>query len=103
LYGTLVDDLLGRPPRPIPPASGAAAVEFLLLPPGHLIAVHGWDELRRHPAVLMADLWVAPGDTIEPVTDAFGRHGAFVVGADTPERADRLITELRETLRFEVR
>lgn len=102
LYGALVDDLLGRPAQPVPPARGAAAAEFLLLPPGRLRAVHGWEELTRHPAVLVADLFVRPGDEIAPVSDAFNRHGVFVVGADTAEQVDQVVAELRELVRFEV-
>jgi phosphoribosylaminoimidazole carboxylase (NCAIR synthetase) len=101
LYGALVDDLLGLAPQTVPPASGAAAAEFLLIPPGRLRAVHGWDDLSRHPDVFAADLWVAPGDAIAPVVDAFGRHGAFVVGAASAEEADRTVRELTATLRFE--
>ena len=102
LYGALIDDLLGRPAQPIPPARGAAAVRFLLAPPGRLRAVSGWDELTRHPATLATDLWVSPGDTIAPVTDAFGRHGALVIKAPDAEQADELIAELSSRVRFEV-
>ncbi|HEY1621689.1 MAG TPA: ATP-grasp domain-containing protein [Streptosporangiaceae bacterium] len=102
LYGTVLDDLLGLPPAPVPAATGAAAASFLLIPPGRLTAVHGWDKLTGHPAVLAADLWAAPGDVIEPVTDSFGRHGVFVVGADTGDEADRLVRDLADAVTFEV-
>ncbi len=39
---------------------------------------------------------------IGPAVDAFTRHGAFVVGADTAERADEMVDQLRGGLRFEV-
>ncbi|MEV4754553.1 ATP-grasp domain-containing protein [Micromonospora sp. NPDC049559] len=102
LYGTLVDDLLGATPALVPASRGAAGAEFLFCPPGNLRAVHGWAELTAHPNVLAADLTIAPGDVVHPVADAFGRHGAFVVGADTAEEVDKLIAELKAQVVFDV-
>jgi len=102
LYGALIDDLLGRKPEAIPAAKGAASSEFLLAPLGRLRAVHGWEELTCHPAVLAADLEVTPGEVIAPVADAFSRHGVFVVGADTTDEVDRLVAKLKSKVVFEV-
>jgi phosphoribosylaminoimidazole carboxylase (NCAIR synthetase) len=79
LYGLMIDDVLGRTPAPIPPQTGAAGTEFLLLPPGRLRAVHGWPDARD---VLAADLWVRPGDEIGVVTDSLDRHGVLVAAGD---------------------
>ena len=102
LYGALIDDLLGRAPQPFPDPTGAAAAEFLLAPPGRLRAVHGWEQLTRHPSVITADLQVTPGDIIGPAADSYTRPGVFVVGIDTPADLDELITTLKSTVVFDV-
>jgi biotin carboxylase len=102
LYGALIDDLLGRTPENIPDLTAAAGVEFLLAPPGRVRAVHGWEEVTRHPSVIAADLQVAPGDVIESKTDTFTRPGVFVVGAETINDLTALIDLLRRTVIFDV-
>ncbi|PZT72277.1 MULTISPECIES: ATP-grasp domain-containing protein [unclassified Streptomyces] len=102
-YGTHLDDLLDNTPAPTPPMTRAARVQFLFPPPGTLRAVHGWDKLTNHPAVLNADLMVAPGDTIPSIPDSFTRSGVLVVGADTTNDADALTEELTEQVVFEMR
>lgn len=101
-YGMLIDDLLGRDPAPVPDIAGSAAAAFLICPPGRLVAVHGWDDLVRHPSVLTADLTIAAGDTVTPVTDSWGRHAVFAVGGDTSEQVDSLVADLRSSVVFEV-
>ncbi len=102
LYGMLVDDLLGRDPGPVPALTRAAAAEFLVCPPGHLTAVSGWNELKTDPAVLTCDLSIAPGDSVAPVTDSWGRQGLFVVGGNSPEEVDSLASRLRDGVAFTV-
>jgi len=63
--------------------------------------VHGWDRLTRDPNVLKADLWIEPGQVVAPVTDAFSRHGVFMVGGDTAAEVERLVEELNAALVFE--
>ncbi|MFL6125990.1 ATP-grasp domain-containing protein [Actinophytocola sp.] len=97
LYGLLVDDLLGRAPAPVPPQTRAAGAEFLLLPPGHLRAVHGWAEVAAHPEVLAADLWVRPGREVGRVTDNLDRHGVIVAAG-----GDEVLAGLRRRLVVDV-
>ncbi|MFJ3794337.1 ATP-grasp domain-containing protein [Kitasatospora sp. NPDC090091] len=104
LYGLIYDDLLGRPLpdraalRPV----RAAAVRFLTPPPGRVVAIDGWAEAAGHPDVLLADLAVAPGDTVRPLRTSGNRVGALVVGADTPDQARKLARELADSVRFTV-
>ncbi|MBW5420227.1 ATP-grasp domain-containing protein [Streptomyces sp. BG9H] len=100
-YGMHLDDLLGNAPGLVPPVTRAARVQFLFPPTGRLRAVHGWDELAAHPAVLNADLTVSPGDIIPPTADSFTRAGVFVVGGDTAEDVDALADSLKAQLVFE--
>lgn len=103
LYGMLIDDLLGGQPAAAPATTRAAAAAFVICPPGRLRAIRGWDEVLRHPAVLTADLRIAAGESITPVTDSWGRHGVFVVGDKTPEAVKSTIAHLRSAITFEHR
>jgi biotin carboxylase len=101
LYGLIIDDMLGLPsvPGPLTPTRGAA-VRYLVPPPGRLLAVEGWDEVRAHPAVLHAELTVGPGDEVPPLRRSSDRVGLIVVGADSSARARELAEELASSVRF---
>lgn len=98
LYGLLIDDLLGRPPAPVPAQTRAAGSEFLLLPPGRLRAIHGWQGIVDHPQVLAADLLVRTGAEVGPIADSLDRHGVLAAGAGELPEVDRVLTELRARL-----
>ncbi|MEV5957063.1 ATP-grasp domain-containing protein [Streptomyces sp. NPDC051987] len=101
LFGLLYDDLLGRAGRPPRlTATRAAAVRFLVAPPGRLTAVDGWDTVAAHPAVLRAESTAAPGDTVAPVRQSGDRAGFVVVGADTPAQARALAAKLADAVHF---
>ncbi|MEU2036714.1 ATP-grasp domain-containing protein [Nocardia amamiensis] len=101
LFGLIIDDMLGRPPAPGPfePTRGAA-VRYLTPPPGTVVAVEGWDEVRAHPAVLHAELMIEPGAVIRPLRDSLDRVAMIVVGAETSARARELAEELAASVRF---
>ena len=103
LYGEIFEDLLGRGagPREFAPERGAA-VRYLTPPPGRLVAVEGWDEVLAHPAVVYAELSVAPGDTISPLRKSGDRAGLVVVGAEDSAAAEKLARELLAAVRFTV-
>ncbi|WP_309054499.1 ATP-grasp domain-containing protein [Streptomyces sp.] len=100
LYGTVYDDMLGRPVEVPEGPVRAAASRYFAPPPGRLVSVEGWEELRGHPAVLHTDLLVSPGDLIHPYRSGEDRVGVVVVGADTPEAARALAAELAGSLRW---
>ncbi|PZT72281.1 MULTISPECIES: ATP-grasp domain-containing protein [unclassified Streptomyces] len=102
LYGTLLDDLLGRPARPLPPFAGAACARFLLAAaPGRLRAVHGWDEATTHPSVIASHLQYAVGDIVPEATDSYTRPAVLVAGTDKPEDLDALIASLSARVTFD--
>ncbi|PKW00392.1 Biotin carboxylase [Streptomyces sp. 1222.5] len=100
LYGLVYDDVLGRAPRlPAGPVR-AAASRYFAPPPGRLVSVEGWEEVRGHPSVLHAELLVSPGEVIGSYRSGADRVGAVVVGADTPEEAAALARDLVGSVRF---
>lgn len=102
LFGVQLDEALGREPVLPSAPDGAAAVRYLTAPPGRIVAVHGWDEVRAHPDVRHAELDVSVGDIVPELSSSFDRIGAVVVRADTPDKARALARQLAERVRFEL-
>ncbi|MFE9653489.1 ATP-grasp domain-containing protein [Micromonospora sp. NPDC006431] len=71
--------------RPVLPArpAGAAAVEFLVAPPGRVTAVDGVKAALRVPGVLDVQVEVAVGDTVPELLSSAQRSGHLLAwGAD---------------------
>ncbi|MGD6745411.1 ATP-grasp domain-containing protein [Streptomyces sp. BH106] len=101
LYGTLLDDLLGRPVAEPPAAHGAAGSDFLVLGPGRIASVTGWDSVAADPALVAAHLFVGAGDVLTEVADSAGRHGVLV--ATGPDLSGVDATLAAATARIDVR
>ncbi|MFJ7416087.1 ATP-grasp domain-containing protein [Streptomyces sp. NPDC098077] len=103
MFGAVFDDALGRPRAAADlVCTRAGASRFFTPPAGRLIAVEGWAEASSHPAVVAAELRVAPGDVIAPYRHSEERIGALTVGADTVRAAEELVGRLVESVRFVV-
>ncbi|MDX2541818.1 ATP-grasp domain-containing protein [Streptomyces sp. WI04-05B] len=100
-FGLVYDDVLGNPvdKAALKPVRGSA-IRFLTPPPGRLLAIEGWDEVLAHPAVLHAELAIAPGTVVEAHRSVENRVGHIAVGADTPEEAQALARKLEQRVRF---
>ncbi|MGW1642321.1 ATP-grasp domain-containing protein [Streptomyces lavendulae] len=103
MFGAVFDDALGRPPAAADlSCTRAGASRFFTPPAGRLVRVEGWEEAAAHPAVVAAELRVAPGDVIPSYRHSEERVGALAVGADTVEEAEELVGRLVESVRFVV-
>uniref|UniRef100_UPI0024094B04 ATP-grasp domain-containing protein n=1 Tax=Saccharopolyspora rectivirgula TaxID=28042 RepID=UPI0024094B04 len=102
LYGLLIDDLLGNPAPSLPAPSRAAGVEYLVLAPGEVRSVEGWEQVARSPEVLAAELNVRPGDRITTVRGSADRHGFLVFGADTSSEVDKAANGAKEKLHIDI-
>lgn len=104
LYGSWLEDLLGRPvslPAGANPARGAA-VRFLVPPAGTVREVAGWDEVAAHPAVLAATSTLAPGTEIHAGGSNSDRYGSLMVGTERPGEAGALADQLLDSVRVSV-
>ncbi|MGW1465042.1 ATP-grasp domain-containing protein [Streptomyces sp. NPDC002308] len=103
MHGLIFDDMLGRPLDASGlTASRGAAVRYFTPPPGRLVSLRGWEEVRRHPAVLYSELAVAAGDEIAPLRRSSDRVGLLVVGAEDGRTAEALARELVDSVVFTV-
>ncbi|MGW5049849.1 ATP-grasp domain-containing protein [Actinokineospora sp. NPDC004072] len=102
LFGLLCDDVLGRAAPPDLAPTRAAAARFLVAPPGRLVRIDGWDRVLADPAVLHAELSVAPGSLVRPVRESGDRAGVVVVGAGTPAEARAAAQRLADAVGFVV-
>lgn len=103
LYGALMDDLLGRARVDLPgEPSRAAGADYLVLPPGKVASVSGWEEVVDAPSVISARLSVEVGELVPPVDSSASRHGMIVVGADDHDQVDSLLRGMRERIRVDV-
>lgn len=105
IFGTLIDDALGRPLRtPLDQliCRRAAAVRYLALPPGRVVSIDGWEDVAHHPATLHSELGITVGETVPPLSHSYDRSAAIVVGADTPQSAARLAADLMAHVRVKM-
>ncbi|MCW3819962.1 ATP-grasp domain-containing protein [Micromonospora sp. DR5-3] len=76
-----------RPALPARP-SGAAAVEFLVAPPGRVTAVDGVKAALRLPGVLDVQVDVAVGDTVPELLSSAQRSGHLLAWGTDPTGAE---------------
>jgi biotin carboxylase len=88
----------GDPPR-VPPRVPVAGIRFLHRPElRRVTAIPDLAPVLAHPAVLGADLYVAPGDAVPPPEDFRCRLGHVLIGADRVETIDAAWSELAPLL-----
>lgn len=83
LVKALVNDVLGMKRAEMPEQIGRNEVilKFFTFQPGKIEAIHGLDKLSKDPSLLRFRLAVAPGDTIQPISNDANRHG-FIIATD---------------------
>lgn len=80
--------------RPASPPLCAAAVRFLVAPPGLVREVRGVEAVAGHPAVRQCEVTACPGDVVREVRDSGDRLGHIIVTAPTAAEAAALSQEL---------
>jgi biotin carboxylase len=95
---------MGLPLPAAPEAPVASAATYLPQSPcGVVTSVEGLDEVRAHPHVTDADLWVGPGDTVADHPSGSGRVGYVVLAAADPHELEAALAFTRATLRVHTR
>ncbi|MFB7469024.1 ATP-grasp domain-containing protein [Streptomyces sp. NPDC056224] len=86
-----------------PDATGAACARFVLRTPGTVVSVSGVEEVADRSDVLVAQVSVAPGDTVRPLRDNWDRLGCVAVRATDTDSAVELCERLaREEIRIDI-
>jgi biotin carboxylase len=94
LVKALVNDVLGLPRTQMPEhiSRNEVILKFFTFQPGKIEAIHGLDKLNNDPSLLRFRLAVAPGDTIQPISNDANRHG-FIIATD-PTDVRKKVDEL---------
>ncbi|SCG57628.1 ATP-grasp domain-containing protein [Micromonospora halophytica] len=100
--GAYLDVLRGGRPALPARASGAAAVEFLLAPPGTVTAVDGVRDALRAPGVLSVELDVRVGDTVGELVSSTRRSGHVLTWGADPAEATRAARHAAGLVRISV-
>jgi len=69
-------------------AHGGATGRFIIGTPGRVVAVDGLEEARAMPGIAGAEVYVAPGDTVAPLTDGSKRAGHVLAHGASRDEAE---------------
>ena len=96
--------LRGEQPQPLPQrAERAAAVRFLRLEPGEVVAVEGVEAAEAVPGVLHVSVDVAPGDVVPELRNSWNRRGSVMTSGNTPGEAVKAAETAIDQIRVVVR
>ncbi|MBT2447834.1 ATP-grasp domain-containing protein [Streptomyces sp. ISL-43] len=102
LFGSVLDDVLGRPVHlPVADPARRAAVHVAVPPAGRLTKVLGAETARTEPGCIAVDVVARPGQLIAPLRDSFARGAVVAAGTDRGEDAAALAGRIAAGLRFE--
>jgi phosphoribosylaminoimidazole carboxylase (NCAIR synthetase) len=102
LFGALFDDVLGHRPGPFPPQTRSAGADFIVLPPGTVRSVSGWEDVLADPAVCGAGLFVKSGQQIGAVRSSSDRHGVIAARGKDLSEVNATLARVRDRLRVTV-
>jgi len=81
---------------------GAGCVQFLVAPPGRIVEVLGWDEVRSWPAIRSMGLFFGRGQTVPELRSGAARAGYLIATAETRQSAVEQAARAARALRFVV-
>ncbi|MFG2873459.1 ATP-grasp domain-containing protein [Streptomyces sp. NPDC048337] len=102
-YETVIRMALGRELPPPPTALCRTASYLPSAHPGTVAEVQGLAEVLAHPAVVEAEVNVAPGDAVAPLRSSAGRVGQVLLKASDAKTLEAALDEVRGTLRVTTR
>ncbi|GLZ51896.1 ATP-grasp domain-containing protein [Actinomycetospora sp. NBRC 106378] len=102
-FEALVRLALGWEPAPLPSTPPRlAAVHLPVAPAGTVRAVTGFEEIRAHPHVVLAEADVVPGQAVPVLRSSADRVGRVVLAAPDGETLDATLETVRTTVGVDV-
>ena len=92
---------VGEDVRVRPTKSRAGVLRFFLFPPGRVAAIDGLEEAQSLDGVVACDLYIKPGDILEPPTMDTHRHGYIITVADSLQEAQRIANEVEKIVKVQ--
>jgi biotin carboxylase len=80
----------------------AAAIRFIVPPPGIVNEVHGVDHARACPGVREVSLYITPGEVMRTIRSSWDRAGHVMVTAESPTGAIETAQKAIERIRFRI-
>lgn len=95
LLSQYVADCLGEKRRNYKvPEQNSVVLRFFSFSPGCVNTIDGWENIAKNPRILASDLFIKPGETINPITSDANRHGFFILEGSS-EDAETLLESVK--------
>jgi hypothetical protein len=102
LFGALFDDALGHAPGPFPAQTRAAGADYIVLPPGTVRSVDGWNDMLTDPRICASGLFIEPGQQISAVNSSSDRHGVIVADGENLAEVNAILAHARDRLHITI-
>jgi len=96
-------DAIGQQPHVLLSTQHYGLLEFLMLPPGEVVAITGLEAARAIPGVLSVDYFVRPGDRIADIRNGAERPGYCHIVGESYASLDRTLSQLKSCLTVTMR
>ena len=90
-----------KPGNLVPTRDNGCVYQFLTPAPGQIKSVSGVEEVRGREGILDVEVFVRPGEVIQPVTIGTQRAGFLIAGAPSRELAITLAHEAEAAITFQ--
>jgi len=99
----LMDALGQKQPAPTLTKNQCGLLEFLMLPPGEVVAISGLEQARSLPGVLSVDYFAKPGTRVSDIRNGAERPGYCLATGNSYADLDRVLSELKACLTVTMR
>jgi biotin carboxylase len=100
--GASINLSLGLEPDCTIKRNRSAVLHFFKNKPGKILSIIGVEKLKSIKGLVDYDIYVRPGDQINPLTSGADRIGHAITVADERETAIKLMNRIKRTVKFNV-